>query len=94
MRAGESLPVDRREVLDEVRASMAGLGLCPADVPSTAHLVDDLGLDSLDWIDLAMHLEEKLSIAIREEALASVRTVQDVADRVHAALAEGRGAPA
>lgn len=94
MAAPEDRPSSRQRALDLVRASMAAIGLAPEDVDPAAHLVDDLDLDSLDWIDLSMQLEEKLDITLHEEKFASVRTVEDVADRVFAALAEGRGAPA
>jgi acyl carrier protein len=65
---------------------MARIGLDPANVQLAAHLVDDLDLDSLDWVDLAIQLEEALSIDLREERFTSVRTVQDVVDCAYAAL--------
>jgi len=92
--APKDLPVSRQSVLDEIRATMAQIGLDPADVDPATHLVDDLDLDSLDWVDLAMRLEETLSIALLEERFASLRTVEDVVDLVYAAAVEARGAPA
>ena len=49
-------------------------------------VVDDLALDSLDWVDLALQLEESLRIPLREQRFASVHTVQDIVDHVRAAL--------
>jgi acyl carrier protein len=90
----KDLPVSRQRALDVVRATMARIGVDPAGVDPAAQLVDDLDLDSLDWVDLAMQLEETLSIALREERFASLRTVQDVVDRVYEALVEATDAPA
>jgi acyl carrier protein len=69
-----------------VRATLARIGLDPENVHLAAHLVDDLDLDSLDWVDFAIQLEETLSIDLREERFTSIRTVQDIVDRACAAL--------
>jgi acyl carrier protein len=91
--ATKDFPVSRQRVLDEIRATLARIGLDPRDVDPVAHLVDDLDLDSLDWVDLAIELEQTIPIDLREESFASLRTVQDVVDRVYAALVEARSAP-
>jgi acyl carrier protein len=79
--------LSRQEVLDEVREVMAQLGLGPSDVPPQTRLVADLDLDSLDWVDLAMRLEERLQVPLREERFAALRTVDDVIRHVEKALA-------
>ncbi len=89
MDAPQGRPLSRQQVLDEVRSAMAQLGLAPADVDPGAHLVDDLDLDSLDWVDLALGLEKQLGVALREQRFVSVRTVRDIVDRVLAELAGG-----
>jgi acyl carrier protein len=81
-------------ILDEVRAIMSEIGLGPEDVAPTARLVDDLDLDSLDWVDLALRLETALDVDLREEKLASLVTVQDVADLVGERLAARSGSRA
>ena len=80
-----------RNALSEFQAT---IGLDPADVDPKARLVDDLNIDSLDWVDLTMRLEETLSIDLGDERFASMSTVQDVVDLVYAALVEAHGAPA
>lgn len=77
----------REQVFDRIRAAMARLDLAPPDLGPEARLVDDLDLDSLDWADLRLQLEEDFDVVLDDEKLASVRTVQDVVDRVVAALA-------
>ncbi len=59
-----------------------------ADLRPEAHLYDDLGLDSLDAVDMVVALEKECGLKFTdEEALRSVRTVQDLYDlviRLHA----------
>lgn len=78
----------QEELLAELRAAMkAEFGLDPASVRPAAHLVDDLELDSIDLVDLAVTLEERAGIRLEEEALKAVRTVQDAVEAIGAALA-------
>ena len=67
----------------------AEFGLEPAQVEPSAHLIDDLDLDSIDLVDLAVCLEEERGIKLTEDDLKSVRTVGDAVDAVCAALARG-----
>lgn len=46
------------------------------------HLVEDLGGDDLDVIELVMTLEETFNITINDDEAESLRTVQDVAECV------------
>ena len=43
-----------------------------------AHLFTDLGLDSLDAVDMLVHLEDRLGVKVDGENLMHVRTLQDV----------------
>ena len=43
-----------------------------------ASLENDLGLDSLDAVELGMALEEEFGITIDEDKLASFKTVEDI----------------
>ncbi len=51
-----------------------------AEISPTAHLIDDLDLDSIDAIDLSVRLEEKTGLSFKEEDLKAIRTIQDVVD--------------
>jgi acyl carrier protein len=44
----------------------------------TATLTGDLGLDSLDAVDMLVYIEETLGVKVEGERLASVKTLQDV----------------
>ena len=45
-----------------------------------AKLMDDLGIDSLDVVELNMALEEAFEITIADEDLATFATVKDIVD--------------
>ena len=47
-----------------------------------ANLFTDLGLDSLDAVDMLVHLEDKLGVKVDGEKLLKVRTLQDIYDLV------------
>lgn len=54
----------------------------PEAIVPSAHLFTDLDIDSIDAIDLMMHLKEITGKKIQPEAFKHVRTVQDVVDAV------------
>ena len=50
------------------------------DVEPEGHLYDDLGIDSLDLVEVVMALEEEFEIVIEEDDAEKWRTVQDIID--------------
>ncbi len=90
-----SLPAapTKEGVLVELRAVMKSeLGVSGEKIELSTHLIDDLDLDSIDFVDLAVSLEESIGLALEEEELKSIRTVQDAVDVIHAGLvAKGAG---
>ncbi len=74
----------KEEILSRVTEILVdSFGLNPADVHPTAHLFDDLDLDSIDAIDLLVGLEEEMSLEVSEDELKAIRVVQDIVDLVH-----------
>ena len=56
---------------------------CGEDVITMdASLIDDLGADSLDAVELCMTLEEEFDITIPEDKIADLKTVKDIVDYV------------
>ena len=49
-----------------------------AEIQRESHLVDDLDLDSIDGIDLAVKVEEITGVAVKEEELQELLTVRDI----------------
>jgi acyl carrier protein len=49
----------------------------------TTRLLEDLDLDSIDAIDIAVRMEEELGVEIEESDLKALRTLEDVVELVH-----------
>ena len=49
------------------------------EITAESHIIDDLGLDSLDTVELVMALEEEFDIEISDEHAAGIRIVGDIA---------------
>ena len=47
-----------------------------------ANLLDDLGADSLDVVELVMAIEEEFGIEIPDDDVENIRTTKDVVDYV------------
>ena len=53
--------------------------LDPADLRAEAHIRDDLGLDSLDIVDMVIVLEKAFRFKLpNREALAEIQTIGDI----------------
>ena len=69
----------KTQILTEIQTVFKELfELDPAQVQPQARLIEDLDLDSLDAIDLAVKLEETSGLHFDEDKLRSLRTVEDV----------------
>jgi acyl carrier protein len=73
--------------LTSLQAKVNALFIKGFEIPAekltpTASLYEDLGLDSLDAVDMLVHLEEQFHIKVDGERLMEVRTLQNVYDLV------------
>jgi acyl carrier protein len=69
----------RAEILRQLQVAMKELFNLDADrVQAGARLIEDLELDSLDAIDLAVKVEETTGLSFDEAKLRQLRTVEDV----------------
>jgi acyl carrier protein len=79
---------DRDEVLESVAQIVAEQIGAQADrIAEGNALVEDLGCDSLDIVEIAMELEEHFDISIPDESDKTARTIGDVTDGVLQLLA-------
>ena len=79
----------RDEIFAQLKTLLVKLfEIKPEQVVPAAHLYTDLDIDSIDAIDLMMHLKELTGKKIQPEVFKHVRTVQDVVDAVAALMAE------
>lgn len=54
------------------------LGIPADEITLRARLVDDLGMDSLDAVELAIATERQFNIALSDEQVARLQTVGDI----------------
>jgi acyl carrier protein len=59
------------------------------EVVPEASFIDDLGADSLDLVELVMHMEEEFDVEIPDEEAENIRTVQDAINYVKQHLNNG-----
>lgn len=66
-------------LFDEVKEILvAQLNVNEDDIELKTSLSDDLDMDSLDMIDLAMTIEEQYSVEVPDEILKNLKTIEDV----------------
>lgn len=64
------------EIVEEVT------GIEPSEVTSEKSFVDDLDIDSLSMVEIAVQTEDRYGVEIPDEDLAKLRTVQDAVDYI------------
>ena len=76
------------QILAQLKTILAeAFEIDPQRVTLTTHLFDELDLDSIDAVDLAIKLQEMTGERIKPEEFKSVRTVGDIVSTVHQLLA-------
>jgi acyl carrier protein len=69
------------EILERVTQVLVNsFEIDPAEIRLDSHVVDDLDLDSIDAIDLAVGLREQTGLDLTEEELKSIRVVADIVE--------------
>ncbi len=82
--------MDKQAIYQDVSQLLIALfDTKPELITPDARLYEDLDLDSIDAVDMVVHLQKKTGKKIKPETFKSVRTVQDVVDAVAALLASG-----
>ena len=76
------------QILNKLREILAeSFEVDPARITPDTNLFEDLDLDSIDAVDLAIKLQEMTGRRIKPEEFKNVRTVRDVIATVHSLLA-------
>lgn len=79
----------RDDIFNEIRNALVELfEIDPEAVTLDAQLYQQLELDTIDAIDLVVHLQKLTGKKIKPEEFKSVRTVADVVDAVERLIAE------
>jgi acyl carrier protein len=78
-----------QEIEEEIAIVLGDSRTETRDIASTARLAEDLGLDSMDMVEIAMALEERYGIEIPDEEGKALQTVADVMRCVQAKQTTG-----
>ena len=68
-----------------------GFEVEPGLLRPEASLIDDLGLDSLDGVDIVVAMEKKFGCRIEEAEARAMRTLKDIYDSVARHVADSGG---
>lgn len=68
------------EKIKEIIANQLGIDIDKID--DNAAIIDDLGADSLDVVEMLLSIEETLGIAVPDEDAANLKTVQDIVEYI------------
>jgi acyl carrier protein len=49
----------------------------------TARLKDDLGLESLDFVDIAVIVQKEFGLVLKGEEMTTIKTLQDLYDHIY-----------
>ncbi len=60
------------------------LGVSEAEITPDAKIKSTLGISSVEFVDIAMTIEEEFDIELDEDKLRSIKTVKELCDYVEA----------
>ncbi|MGH3938492.1 MAG: acyl carrier protein [Pseudonocardiaceae bacterium] len=72
----EEILVELAEIVNEVA------GVETSEITLDKSFVDDLDIDSLSMVEIAVQLEDKFGVKVPDEELANLKTVGDAVDYV------------
>lgn len=73
--------MDKNEIFEQIKVYLEELfDIDPSTVTLESHIVDDLELDSIDAVDLIVHLQNKIKKRVSPENFKNVRTIGDIVD--------------
>lgn len=75
--------MSNEEIKERVRQIIVDkLGVQEDEVCPAAHLMEDLGADSLDTVELIMEFEKQFDIKISDERSEKIKTVGDINEAI------------
>jgi acyl carrier protein len=83
------MATQRNDVLEVIKEHLGERGIDAADVSEDSDLAKDLGLDSLDTVEMTLGLEERFGIEIPDTELEGVSTVGDAVTLIEKKVSVG-----
>ena len=69
--------------LEKVKEIIANqLSVDVKKLSESTNIAEDLGVDSLDLVEILMAIEDEFSVSIPDEAIPSLKTIKDAADYI------------
>ena len=76
--------MSEEEIFEKVTTILKDqLSIDNKEVKLESQLIDDLGADSLDLVEISMALEEEFSIEVPDDQVESIHTVEEVVKFIH-----------
>lgn len=76
--------MDKQQIFEQIQSALVQLfELSAEDIKPESKLFEELDLDSIDAVDLVVHLQKKIGKKVDPETFKSVRTVQDVVEAIN-----------
>ena len=83
--------MSHEELTERVRGIIATAQHLPQDKIAADSTFEELGIDSLDGINILFAVENEFNINIPDEAAQNIRSVRDVVDGIAKLLDSGQG---
>lgn len=82
--------MEKSEIIEKTNAVFEeSFEIAQEQLIPTAHVFNDLGLDSLDTVDLVVALQKKFTVSIRDDArIREIRTLNDIYDFIATIISE------
>ena len=81
------MAASREEIFGALKEHLVGRGIDEEKVTPEADLAGDLGLDSLDTVEMTVGLEDRFGIEIPDSDLENVKSVNDAVDLIEQKVA-------
>ena len=70
-------------VIDKVKELVAEqLGISKDKITENSHIIEDLGADSLDVIEMLMTLEDEYGITIPDDKISQIKTINQIVELI------------
>jgi acyl carrier protein len=79
----------QQEIYGVIKEHLEGRGIESNDITMEADLAGDLGLDSLDTVELTLALEQQYNIEIPDEELTDLASVKDAVELIEKKVSVG-----
>ena len=75
--------MNKEHIYKTILSKLNDMGYKNAEIDENTNLFSDLGLDSLDAVELTMTLEQEYDIKIPDEKVNDIKTIKDAVEIVN-----------